>query len=341
MAKQFESHESAREVLQDNEPVENKDANDGNMAAKRGKKGSLGKRLFVLAVFLAAIAGAIFAYWYFNLRGFVSTDDAFIDGDRVSVASKVLGRITNLMADEGDQVAEDQLLVRLDDADLRAQEAQAEADLELARQNVALAKVSLQKAKDDYNRGTTQFKSHIIPQEQYNHISKALDAAQAQYRIELARVQAANAQLNVVQTQLENTRITAPIAGVIAKRWVLNGDVVQPGQPIFTIYDSNHVWVTANFEETKLASIRPGAPVQISVDAYGSSRFEGEVKLIGAAAASEFSLIPPNNASGNFTKVTQRVPVKISIRLDSMNDQGDAPLLLPGMSVEVRVRVGG
>lgn len=339
MAKQTESHTEAREVLENKALVENKNAPGDGRVAEEGKKGSLKKRLFFLTLFVAVIAGSVFAYWYFNLRGFVSTDDAFIDGDRVSLGSKMLGRIAELTVDEGDRVTKGQLLVQLDDSDLRAQEAQAEANRELALQTVALAKVSLQKAQDDYNRAATQFQSHIIPREQYDHITKALDMAQAQYGIELAQVKAANAQLNVVQTQIENTRITAPISGVVAKKWALAGDVVQPGQPVFTIYDNDHIWVTANFEETKLASIHPGDPVQISVDAYGNNRFEGKVLMIGAAAASEFSLIPPNNASGNFTKVTQRVPVKISIRDESENKQGE-PLLLPGMSVEVKVRTG-
>ena len=332
MEKQVESDVDGKKVLDSKVLPEKKNSNGG-------KKRSLKKRLFFLALFLAVIAAAIYAYWYFNLRGFVSTDDAFIEGDRVSLGSKMLGRITNLTVDEGDLVSKGQLLVQLDDSDLQAQKTQAEANLDLARQNVVLAKVNLQKAQDDYNRGTTQFKNHIIPQEQYDHITKALDMARAQYGIELARVKAADAQLGVVQTQIGNTHIMAPFSGIVAKKWALVGDVVQPSQPILTINDNEHVWVTANFEETKLASIHPGDPVQISVDAYGDSRFEGKVILIGAAAAAEFSLIPPNNASGNFTKVTQRVPVKISISHKTENYQGDPTLLLPGMSVEVKVGV--
>jgi membrane fusion protein (multidrug efflux system) len=117
------------------------------------------------------------------------------------------------------------------------------------------------------------------------------------------------------------------------------GDVVQPGQPIFSIYDLQHLWVTANFEETKLASIRLNDPVEISVDAYPDSHFEGRVIQLGANTASQFSLIPPNNASGNFTKVTQRVPVKISIEDKESSSHSRSSQLLPGMSVEVKVKV--
>lgn len=338
MKKQAGPHEDNQEVSGNKPQAANENAKKGG-GNPPGKKGSLGKRLSVLAFFLILAAGGILLYWYFNLRGFVSTDDAFIDGDRVAIASSILGRITALQADEGDPVTKGQLLVKLDDADLQAQKLQAEANLELAHKNVTLAKVSLQKAEDDYKRATTQFKNNIITEEEYTHITKARDAARAQYEIELARVKAADAQLNVVRTQLEKIGIKAPITGVIAKRWVLAGDVIQPGQPVFTIYDNDHIWITANFEETKLASIRTGAPVEISVDAYSHQKFEGKVMMIMAAAASQFSLIPPNNASGNFTKVTQRVPVRISILRDSMHDREEDPILLPGMSVVVKVKV--
>jgi membrane fusion protein (multidrug efflux system) len=306
---------------------------------EQGKKRSLKKRLFVLAVFLIVFGALIYGYWYFNLRGFVSTDDAFIDGDLISISSKMLGRISDLTVDEGDRIQTDQLLVVLDDSDLQAEKAQVEANLDLAQQNVLLARVNVQKTQGDFDRAKSQFKNHVIPAEQFDHITKALEMARAQYNIELARVRAAEARLHVIETQLANTRITTPISGVIAKKWSLPGDVVQPGQAIFTVYNTDQIWITANFEETKVAAIHPGDPVEISVDAYNDHKFGGKVLMIGAAAASEFSLIPPNNASGNFTKVTQRIPVKISVEQRSPNQHGDRPPLLPGMSVEVKVKV--
>ena len=132
--------------------------------------------------------------------------------------------------------------------------------------------------------------------------------------------------------------IIASMNGVVAKRWVLAGDVVQPGQPIFTIYDVKNIWVTANLEETKLRHIHLNDPVQIDVDTYPGVKFSGKVFEIGNYTASEFSLIPPNNASGNFTKVTQRIPIKISIE-DAPAQDGSKPILRPGMSVEVSVKI--
>lgn len=289
----------------------------------------------LLLLVVLGLAGA--GYWYVKVRGVIATDDAYVDGDRVSVSTKMLGRVVELGAEEGDTVSEGELLVRLDDADLRAQEGQAQASLALARENVQLSVVEVQRAKDDFDRAATQLRGKVIPQEQYDHAKTALDMADARQRIALAQVQTARAQLQVLETQLANTRVTAPLTGVVARRWALPGDVVQAGQPIFAIYDLADLWVTANFEETKIGRIHPGDSVAIRVDAYPARELTGVVRWIGAAAASQFSLIPPNNASGNFTKVTQRVPVRIAIDR-SAPGAGDPVTLVPGLSVEVSIR---
>ncbi len=294
------------------------------------------KKRVVIPVFIAVVLAAVALwYWYVNLRGYDSTDDAYIDADRAAISSKILGRITALAVDEGDSVARGQVIIHLDDSDLRAQEEQANAALTAARQNVALAKVNLEKAIDDFQRAEKQYKDKVIPQEQFYHASKSRDVAQAQYAISLAQVGTAKAQLGVIQTNIQNTAIISPLDGVVSRRWVLAGDVVQPAQPIYSIYNLGNVWVTANFEETKLSSIRVGNKVSISVDAYPDMEFSGRVIQLGSNTASQFSLIPPNNAAGNFTKITQRIPVKISIDHPS----GRNVLLLPGMSVEVSVKV--
>jgi len=232
-----------------------------------------------------------------------------------------------------------ELLVQIDDSDLKSQEAQSRASLDYMQENVSVARIALDRAKDDFDRASIQYKDRVITKEQFDHARKALQMAEAQLSVAQSQVKASQAQLAVVETQLGNTKIIAAASGVIARKWVVPGDIVQAGQPIFTLYNLSDVWVTANFEETKLASIHVGDSVEISVDAYPDQTFHGRVELIGAAAASQFSLIPPNNASGNFTKVTQRVPVKIMI----LKPDGDAPTdqhkLLPGMSVEVKIRV--
>jgi len=296
------------------------------------------KRFWIPTILVLLGAVLVVGYWYTFLRGYISTDDAFVDGDPVSISSKISGRIVQLNADDGDTVTQGELLVQLDDSDLRAQEAQAEAGLEYAQQAVGLADVNLQKAQEDLNRSSAQFKESIIPQEQYDHAKRAVDLTEAQKRVALAQVNNSRAQIEVIRTQLQNTRIMASSTGVVARKWVMLGDIIQPGQPVFTIYDLSSLWVTAYFEETKLENMKLGSPVEVEVDAYPNHKVDGKVILIGAAAASRFSLIPPNNASGNFTKVTQRVPVKIGFDEAQFRGGDSEHRLLPGMSVEVRVK---
>ena len=230
----------------------------------------------------------------------------------------------------------------MDSTDFKAQENQAEAMLALDNESITLAKVNVEKAQDDFNRSQTQYKDNIIPKEQFDHAQKAMEAAKASFNIAQTKIGTAKAQLKVIKTELQNTRILSPMDGVVAKRWVLTGDVVSPGQPIFTIYDLKNIWVTADLEETKLAQIHIGDTVEISVDTYPDQMFRGQVFQIGSNTASQFSLIPPSNASGNFTKVTQRVPIKISISPVLKSEQKDpyeSIKLLPGMSVEIKVKV--
>jgi membrane fusion protein, multidrug efflux system len=312
---------------------------EGEMPRGRKQKFHRKKRVIIPVGVTLVVAIMIVFYWYNYLRGFVSTDDAVIDSDAVTISSKILGRIVTLSAEEGDSVKAGQLLVQLDDSDLKAQEAQARAALEYVQQSVTVAKISLNRAKDDFDRASLQYNDHVITREQFDHARKTLEMAEAQQSVSLSQVKASQAQLEVIETQLGNTRVVATAPGVVAKKWVVPGDIVQAGQPILTLYDLQDVWVTANFEETKLASIHVGDAVELSVDAFPDLHLTGRVDLIGAAAASQFSLIPPNNASGNFTKVTQRVPVKISFPNPGSGDLHGQHALLPGMSVEVKIRV--
>jgi membrane fusion protein (multidrug efflux system) len=291
------------------------------------------KKRILIPLFIFIIIGAIAWYWYIGHKGYVSTDDAFIDADKATISSKIPGRIINLKFAEGDTIKMGQVLSVLDTSDLKAQEKQFIAATINANESITLAKVNLEKAKDDFARAQSQYRDNIITKEQYDHSAKALDAAQAEYNISLTKPAMSKAQQEVVKAQLKNSTIYSPIDGVIARKWILEGDVVQQGQPIFTIFDMKNIWITAQFEETRLALVNIGAKVEISVDTYPDIKFSGKVIQIGSNTASQFSLIPPNNASGNFTKVTQRVPVKISI------DKGNSNVnLLPGMSVEVRVK---
>lgn len=310
------------------------DSNDSQVKSKPLFKK---KKVLIPAILLiACIAG--FWYWYQIQLGHISTDDAFVDGDRVNISSKMLGRITALYFNEGDTVKQGELITVLDSANIYAQKKEAEAQLSLTRENINLAKVKLEKSQEDFNRAEIQLNNKLIPKEQYDHALKNLQEMKAQLAISESKINTVIAKLNVLSTELANTKITCPLDGVVAKKWTLNGDVVQPGQPILTIYNNTDLWVTANYEETKISSINLGDSVDISVDAYPDKVFKGTVMQLGTNTASQFSLIPPNNASGNFTKVTQRIPVKISIA--QVKDDSQRVKLLPGMSVEVDVKEG-
>ena len=296
------------------------------------------KKTFWIPLILFIIIAAAGWSWYKSNAGFVSSDDAYIDADRMSVSSKILGRITNLYVTDGDSVKAGQVLARLDSTDLIAQKNQAIAALNLANETVPLSKVNIAKASEDFERAKLQLQKSIITKEQFDHAQKALEAANAELNINNSKIQTAKAQLDVIITQLKNTTIYAPMDGVVAKRWVLEGNVVQPGEPIFSVYNMKELWVTANLEETELTHLSVGYNVEISIDSYPNLKYSGVIFKMGTNTASQFSLIPPNNASGNFTKVTQRIPVKISIKQVS---GGYQPALLPGMSTEIKIKIKG
>jgi len=296
------------------------------------------KKRIIIPVIAFLIASGFAYYWYLGTLGFVSTDDAFVDGNRLAMSSKILGRITNLYGDEGDSVKSGEVLVRIDSTDLTAQKNQIISSLKLAEVNLQLSKVGLEKAQEDYNRAQIQFKSNIIPKEQLDHAEKASQSASAQVEIDKSKIDNAKAQLEVIKTQLKNTTIYSSMEGVIAKRWVLEGNVVQPGEPIFSIYDMKNIWVTANLQETDINAVKKASNVEISIDSYPDRQFTGKVLLIGSNTTSQFSLIPSNNAAGNFTKVTQRIPVKISIEPANKKEKVN---LLPGMSAVVKIKVKG
>jgi membrane fusion protein, multidrug efflux system len=333
------------------------------MAQKGTTAGKLKIYIPLVSIIILVVVGTW--YWYKDYSRYITTDDAHIESDNVQIGAKILGRISRLYAIEGDTVKKGTLLVELDSLDLIAQKSQTQAmliqsqsqleqvkaKLNYDHENIKVYEVSLEKAKDDYERAKVQVAGDVITKEVYDHLKKAyesaraqLEAAKVQLEVSRAQIESANAaiglakaQINVTDTQLSNTKLYAPFDGVIAKRWLLAGDIVQPGQAIFSLAGHNLRWVIIFLEETKLADIHLNQEAKFTVDAFGEKVFRGKVFSIGASTASLFSLIPANNASGNFTKITQRVPVKISI--DSDEDGKDVKKLsiLPGMSVVVKI----
>ena len=203
----------------------------------------------------------------------------------------------------------------------QAQVKEAELGIRVAESRLAQAGVGRQQA-------SAGLKTAQTAPEQVTASRARADAADAKVRQNKAMVK--QAELN-----LEYATVKAPVKGIVSRKSVETGQVIQPGQPLMTIIPLDRVWVTANFKETQLASMRPGQRVKIEVDAYDGREFSGKVESLAAATGSRFSLLPPDNATGNYVKVVQRLPVRIRF------EQGQDPehRLRPGMSVEPKVRV--
>jgi membrane fusion protein (multidrug efflux system) len=222
-------------------------------------------------------------------------------------ATADLDRLKQLLAkDEVSRQEYDAVAVAAEGA--HAARETAEADVRQAEQGLGAAGAKLRQA-------------HTAPQQIAIIRAKA---ASAEARVAQARGAVARAELDLARTSLK-----APVAGIVSKKTVEVGQVVQPGQPVLSIVTLDDVWVTANFKESQLHDIRPGQPVKVSVDAYGGRTFRGHVDSVSPATGAKFSLLPPENASGNYVKVVQRVPVKIVFEPGENSEH----LLRPGMSV--------
>jgi membrane fusion protein (multidrug efflux system) len=328
----------------------------GPRPAPVAKPGGSRRTVFIImgVVLLGLVAVAI-RRWIYSLSH-ESTDNAQVDGHIVPILPKVGGYVLDVRTDENRPAKAGDTLVVLDDRDFKARLAQAEADLAVAlagvsnrarvgqaEAQVAQAQANAEKAHADLERIKPLAEKDIVPQQ-------ALDAAEAAARAANAalaaahaallgadaRVAAARAARDQAALNLSYTRIIAPAQGVVSKKTVEVGQLVQPGQPLMSVVPLSDVWVTANLKETQTADVTPGDPVDFTVDAYGGRHFSGHVESLSPATGARFSLLPPDNATGNFTKVVQRIPVRI--RLDGKNDP-ERPLR-PGMSVAVTIKTG-
>jgi membrane fusion protein (multidrug efflux system) len=251
---------------------------------------------------------------------------------------------------------------------------QARASLQTAlsgTESIAAAKASLEKAEDNFNRDIALLKIKAVTQVQYEADKAALAQDRAGYEQAMHEQQSSaiaseglkskakaahhqiaaaasviaerEAELRQAEEQLEHAYVLAPCTGIVTKRSVDQGQYVLAGQSLCAVVDEQHLWVTANFKETQLHKIKPGQPVNVTLDAYPGLELKGEVASYGGATGAKFSLIPPDNASGNFIKVTQRFPLRIRILPskgdpDSLSDSGqDVPVLFPGLSAFVKV----
>ena len=215
----------------------------------------------------------------------------------------------------------------------RANANKADADLARARELAAKQIISKQQLDAALAAADVAHANLLAAQRQALAAGGTVNTAEAGVRVANARTLAARAAAANAQLQLDYTRITAPASGEVSRRQVEVGQLVAPGQPLLSIVADTGVWVTANFKETQLAKIRPGQPVEFEIDAYGGCVAEGKVESVSGATGAKFALLPPDNATGNFTKVVQRVPVRIKVTKPCADNYP----LRPGLSANVHV----
>lgn len=356
--RQSDSEEKSKNETGDGKkkPVDEKD--------KKPKKMSKRKKRFLIfgAVLLAIILIVIGTLYYLHARHYEDTDDAFIDGHIAQVAPQVSGRVLTLYIDDNQYVKAGQLLLEIDPRDFDAKLAQSTAQKEQGLAQIAVQQANIGQAeankrvaeaeRERANRDLLRFKAidpKAISKQQYDQAvataktadakvaasDKAIEEAKAQRTQSKATVDQAAADIDAAKLQLSYTKIVAPFDGLVTKRTVEIGNMVTQGQPLLAIV-SPQVWVTANFKETQLRYMKINQPVLIQIDTYPEAKFHGHVDSFQTGSGEAFSSIPAENATGNYVKVVQRVPVKI---LFDNADERDRYRLAPGMSVIPTVTV--
>jgi membrane fusion protein (multidrug efflux system) len=314
------------------------------------------RRFWLFGLLILAV-GTTAPFGWKYLQSYESTDDAQIDGHIDPLSSRINGTVIAVHAEDDDRVKKGELLVEIDPRDYQVAVEQAQARLELALAQVASAKQDYAaalanvreafaanfKAQRDARRYSILLAQQVVPQEQYDQytavarvdaakVDSAREAAGSALKTIAARqadADAAKAGLDQALLNLGYTKIYTPANGIVGKRSVQLGSRIQPGQTLMFVTETDDIWVTANFKETQLARMHRGEKVTIHIDTFGRN-YRGYVEHMPGASGDRFSLLPPENATGNYVKVVQRLPVRI------LFEAGQDPhhQLHPGMSVE-------
>jgi len=329
-----------------------------------------GKKRAAIIIFLLIASGLVLgASWWVMARIDISTDDAFIDGHVYQISARESGHVSEVYVDDNQFVHKGELLLSLDQSDFKTQiqntaaaVKQAENDiasnyakLDSANANVALVKSQLELAENNLERGAELYKRGIISKQDLDTLTTNRDVARAQLNDALENVRKAKADIGLMvrggkdatvtqkQAELEQaklnlsyTEVRAPADGYITRKSVEPGNNLSPGQPLMALVSLGDIWVTANYKESQLTHVHAGESVEFKVDAYPDRIFRGKVDSIMAGTGAAFSLLPPENATGNYVKVVQRIPVKIVI--DPKSDPRHQ--LRVGMSVVPTIHTG-
>ncbi|MEQ7921489.1 HlyD family efflux transporter periplasmic adaptor subunit [Xanthomonas sp. WHRI 1810A] len=328
------------------------------------------RKLLLIGLALVVILGvlAVWGWYEFYGRWYESTDDAYVNGNVVEITPQSTGTVVSIGADDGDLVREGQVLVQFDPSDAEVAQQSAEANLgRTVRQvrglysnvdgmkaQMAAQRAEVQKAQDNFNRRRNLAAGGAISQEELSHAKDDLTSAQnalnnLQQQLATSNalvddtevsshpdVKAAAAQLRQAYLSSARSTLIAPVTGYVARRTVQLGQRVQPGTALMAVIPLNQLWIDANFKETQLGQMRIGQPVDIEADLYGSDvKYSGTVDSVGAGTGSAFALLPAQNATGNWIKIVQRVPVRIHINPDELAQN---PLRI-GLSTVVNVNL--
>jgi membrane fusion protein, multidrug efflux system len=334
------------------------------ISSQKDNNGNRKKKIAVAAFLIFIVIGAIALFFYLDYKAtHISTDDAYVDGRIYPIAPRIPGSVKAVYVDHNQIVKKGDLLIEIDPADysVRLNEAASSAEVETAKLSeidagtkaaaamLELKEANMRQAVIDMKRAETLYEKGAISKERY-------DRTKTGYEVAMAEIKAARQQLKQVETgrisqmskakekrarqqteelNMSYTKIYAPSDGIITKKNVEPGNRVQVGQPLMAIVALDDIWITANFKETQIEKIKPGQKVKIEVDTYSGVAFEGKVDSVMAGTGAAFSLFPPENATGNYVKVVQRIPVKIV--LDQKKDS--SRVLRVGMSVEPTIIV--
>ena len=290
-----------------------------------------------LALAVAAAGAGYRTYWVEVLSRYVSTDNAYTAAETATITSQVDGRVAEVRAVDSQKVSAGEVLLVIDPTDATLAAAQAEADLARAKAQAKAAESELQRAAIDLKRRAALAGSGAVSGDELTKVRDGSSVAKASLEAATAAVALAQARYDRAQIDLERTVIRAPVDGVVARREVQPGQRIQPATPLMSVVPVQDIYVNANFKEVQLQKVREGQPVKLTSDLYGEKVvFHGTVEGFDGGTGAAFALIPAQNATGNWIKVVQRLPVRVRLQPSELA----AHPLRVGLSMTASVDLG-
>jgi membrane fusion protein, multidrug efflux system len=323
--------------MQMSEPIKASDTPVSASTPKDPDARSRRKRIILFSLLTLAVAGAgsgYYTYWERVGSRYVSTDDAYTAAEVAVVTAQIDGPVAAVNVVDSQQVKHGDVLIEIDDTDAKLALRQGEADLEHARAQVASAMSDLERSGIDLQRRQALVASGSVSGDELTKVINGASNARASLSGARASVALAQARVDKAKVDLGRTVIRSPIDGVIARREVQLGQRVQPSTPLLDVVPVSEMYVNANFKEVQLKKVRPGQSVELESDLYGHKvAFHGVIQGFNGGTGAAFALIPAQNATGNWIKVVQRLPVRIRLNSDEMA----AHPLRVGLSMNAKV----